>query len=141
MVDAAKSKRKGAAVTPAKAAPRKTARKGADTIYHRRSAALSLIQMAGRWEPFYGPTGALLWRLPSESGAARGSTQTYTVFVGEGAEPTVSCTCPDFTRQRAGRIAGDCKHIIAVKTYQRAAKSHARHQAALAALPGGSRGR
>jgi hypothetical protein len=112
---------------------RQAVRKAPDTLLTRRSAALTMLQTAGTWRPFYGPTGALLWRVPSE----RANGVYHTVYVEQRADPMVSCTCPDFTYPHEGRVAGPCKHILAVKTYQRAAKSHARHMAALEAVPKG----
>lgn len=124
---------------PTKAAPKKpAARKAADTVYHRRSAALTLLQQAGKWKPFYGPTGRLLWQVPSEKPPKKGETPvSYVVFVGDGPEPLCSCTCPDAQYPRPERVAGYCKHVIAVRSFQRAAKAYTRHMAALAAALGG----
>jgi hypothetical protein len=81
-----------------------------------RAHALSILQMAGRWEPFVAPSGKLFWRVPSEK-VAEGKTDPdiYTVHVGSGLVPEVFCTCPSFAAQRPN----PCKHARAVKSYQR----------------------
>jgi len=61
---------------------------------------LETLQGCAAWEPFKGPTGAILWRLPASEGG------TYTVS-------TRSCTCP------ADRYSheGGCKHRRALQLY------------------------
>lgn len=72
---------------------------------------LELLARVRAWEPFRGPTGAALWRIPGAEGA------TYTVA------PT-SCTCP---RDRYGH-AEPCKHRRALAIYLAVAADIARRQ-------------
>ena len=95
------------------------------SVYRRRSAALSLLQVLGRWEPFLGPTGVTLWRVPSERGVA-----TYTVYVEPRADGLSSCSCPDWEARKL-----PCKHVTSVRTLQRVIKTYdARHRAAIDAM-------
>jgi hypothetical protein len=64
---------------------------------------LDLISNTDEWYPFYGPTGALLWRVPgSEDGV------TYTVSA-------TSCTCPYDAHRRAKDEI--CKHRLGLRLY------------------------
>ena len=61
---------------------------------------LEVLLGCGSWEPFRGPTGAALWRMPASDGG------TYTVS-------RVSCTCP-YDRYSHD---GGCKHRRALAAY------------------------
>jgi hypothetical protein len=73
-------------------------------LARRRRDALGLLDASDQWEFFRGPTGHWLWRIPGSRG------EKYTV------DPR-SCTCPDFTAARGGRVPGLCKHQIAVEIF------------------------
>jgi hypothetical protein len=87
---------------PAARSPKKVARKRAPQP-SREQVLLDLLANTDDWHPFYGPTGALLWRVP---GSADGVTYTVSAQ---------SCTCPyDAHRRTQDEI---CKHRKAVRLY------------------------
>lgn len=64
------------------------------------ASVLEALLGCASWDPFKGPTGVVLWRMPGADGAL------YTVS-------RVSCTCP--AEQYAH--GQPCKHIVALTTY------------------------
>ena len=68
----------------------------------REQVLLDMLSTVGTWQPFYGPTGKLFWRVPGSNGAI------YTV------SPD-SCTCPSEEHRRTQNEA--CKHRHAVQLY------------------------
>ena len=87
---------------PAARSPKKVARKRAPQP-SREQVLLDLLANTDEWHPFYGPTGALLWRVP---GSADGVTYTVSAQ---------SCTCPSEEHRRTQDEV--CKHRQAVQLY------------------------
>lgn len=98
--------------------------------YRLRSAALTLLQAASRWQPFYSPSGVLLWRLPSERSLKSTSepAEWHTVYIGATNE---SCSCPFYGSLSADERAQGCKHLISLRAYMRVGQAHAKHRVAL----------
>jgi|RhiMethySRZTD1v2_1073278.scaffolds.fasta_scaffold774795_2 hypothetical protein len=87
------------------------AKQSIDPLTKRQLAATSVLKAAPTWEPFRGPTGKLLFRVP---GSRPGTT--YTVCA-------TSCTCPDAYLRHS-----ICKHRRAVAAYLTAVKAFLAHR-------------
>jgi hypothetical protein len=100
------------------------------SLYRRRSSALTLLQAAARWQPFYSASGVLLWRLPSERSLKSTSepAEWHTVYVGATSE---SCSCPFYGSLSADERAQGCKHLLSVRAYMRVSQARDKHLRAM----------
>jgi hypothetical protein len=76
----------------------------------RPQVLLDLLSQIGDWEPFLGPTGAFLWRVPASKGG------TYTVAA-------TSCTCP---ADQYGK-GNPCKHRQTLALYRQIVLGYLAH--------------
>jgi hypothetical protein len=86
-------------------------RAAAREVRPQAEAVLETLLGCAAWEPFHGPTGALLWRLPGSDGAV------YTVAL-------TSCTC---LWERYGH-GTRCKHQAALDAFLTIARAIKRHR-------------
>lgn len=80
----------------------------------RARAVLELLAQADTWQPFVGPTGAHLWRIPGDA------KDPYTVGVD-------SCTCP--SDQYGHGVP--CKHRLALVLFRQVARAYLKHARAI----------